>query len=169
MRASDNRLIAVAGIALIVVGLAGLATVGAAGWVWPDNDWLWQGWGPAKPWGGARPPAGRGFGRPDRRPWWGGPTAPIAGARAVQIVVTETAVTPQEIRVAPGEPVNLTLVNQTAAVRHLMLPSEGVVVTAPPGGQAAAGLQPAVPGEIPFFVGPSPGRAPISGRIVVAP
>jgi len=161
-----------AGIVLIAAGVGGLLVSGVAGWTQTDEGSPGgQGW-----WGWPHGPMMRGFGRhhmfgPWSAPGPGGQTLPpVAGARTVDIVATDFAFNPAEVRVKAGEVVNLRVVNQGVTVHDLVIPFEGIWLIAPPGQTVISGFRSDVPGEYAFFCSvPGHREAGMVGRIVVTP
>jgi len=169
---------AIVGIVLIVVGVAGLLFVGSAWRAHGGAPW----WGPQGPWSGG--PMMRGFGRhhmfgpgwgpgggPGRR--WGGAQVlpPVAGARTIDIVATESTCQPAEVSIKTGEAVNIRLVNQGVTPHSLVLPQQRIWLFAPPGQSVTSGVKTDQPGEYTFFCG-APGNRQAqttTGRIVVTP
>lgn len=75
--------------------------------------------------------------------WWGpdrGIDDPIAGARELAVSATEYSFTPAELSVAPGEPFNLTLLNEGLIGHDLVIPDLGVHISADPGRRATTGI-----------------------------
>lgn len=150
------------GVVLIVVGLVGLLVLGATGWGGP---WAHRGDGPMMRQFGRRPMSGyswRGSG--------GTPMPPIAGARTVEIVATESSFTPSEMTAKVGEAFNLQLVNRGSTARALVIPSLGIRFVAFAGQSVTSGVKVDRPGEYEVFSG-RPGRrgAGMIGRIIVTP
>ena len=87
----------IAGIVLMVAGVAGLIAIAPALWYGEEGAVMP---GPMMP--GPRP---RGFGEHHMigPRWGGGPLPPVAGARTVDIVATDFAFTPSEITLKAGE------------------------------------------------------------------
>ncbi len=84
--------------------------------------------------------------------WWGqsGSTqsqAPIQGARDLQVTVRDFDLVPNEVRVAAGEAINLTVTNEGAAPHDFTVPDLGVRVVVAPGETATVGFTASVAGS----------------------
>jgi heme/copper-type cytochrome/quinol oxidase subunit 2 len=148
----------IAGVVLIVVGVAGLAYIGSRVWSSGGN----RAWGGPMVRGPELP--GPRHGARDRR------LAPIAGARAVEIAATDTACTPSEISVKAGEAVNVTVANRGTTPRYLVIPGHRIRLMVPPGQTVTTGFTTTVVGKHEFYCG-APGRPEdrTIGRITVTP
>jgi plastocyanin len=80
---------------------------------------------------------------------WGASTGapPIQGAAEVAVVATEFAFSPNEITVAAGRPINLTLVNEGSVPHDLVVPELDLRVEARPGQSSTAGFAPSERGQ----------------------
>lgn len=76
--------------------------------------------------------------------WLGSPQSTgnvIEGATEKEVAATEFAFSPDELTVAVGEPVNLTLVNAGDLPHDLVIPELDVRLAADTGGQATTGVE----------------------------
>ncbi|MDR7486077.1 MAG: cupredoxin domain-containing protein [Armatimonadota bacterium] len=161
-----------AGLVLMAIGVGGLVVSGITGWTQTDEGWP-GGWGW---WGWPHGPMMPGFGRHHMFGPWSAPgpgrgaLPPVAGARTVDVVATDFAFNPAEVRIRAGEVVNLRLVNQGVTAHDLVVPSQGIWLVAPTGRTAVSGFRSDVPGEYEFFCSvPGHREAGMVGRIVVTP
>jgi hypothetical protein len=173
----------IAGIAMIVVGMAGLAVLHGAASAYHRDGWpdfttgptttpetvVPQTPGPMKERPAGGPPKRGPQGSGDVPGFRGRTLPPSAGARVLEIQATDTDCQPREFAVRVGETINITLVNQATGARGLMLPSAKIRLVAGPGQSATSGLPASAPGELVFHCG-GPGRdAEVTvGRIVVS-
>lgn len=92
---------------------------------------------------------------PGMMPGWGTGTgtsgAAIPGATEVRVTATEFALSPTEIVLPAGGPVNLTLVNRGAAPHDLTVPALGIRIVAAPGQTQSVGLRDLRAGSYPAY------------------
>lgn len=144
-----DRWLLIAGLILVIAGLAG-GSVTRPGW--------WAGMG------NRHSPMMGGWGAATGAP-------PIQGAAEVEVVATEFAFSPNEITVAAGRPINLTLVNEGSVPHDLVVVEFDLRIEAGPGRSSTAGFAPSDPGEY-SVVCTYPGHAGAGMRatmIVVGP
>ncbi len=84
--------------------------------------------------------------------WWGesGATqdaAPIEGAREVDITVRDFEIAPNDVRIAAGEAVNLTVRNEGAAPHDFTVPDLGIRVVVAPGQTKTVGFTASLSGS----------------------
>ena len=120
-----DRWLLIAGLILVIAGLVGGSVKGLGGWAgmgsWHSS--MMGGWGAST----------------------GGP--PIQGAAEVGVVAAEFAFSPNEITVAAGRPINLTLVNEGSVPHNLVVAELDLRVEAGPGQSSTAGFAPSEPGQ----------------------
>jgi hypothetical protein len=166
MTMQNRRTRLIAGIALIVFGVAGLVIVGGSA-RWADRENVWGRSMIRPPLSGNPGIRGPMMQGPGTRGWT---QPPITGARVIEIEATDTALTPAEITVRAGEAVNITLVNRGSRVFHLAIPAQGVWLAAAPGQSVTTGFKADAAGEYQIFGGARGRRGPqVTGRITVAP
>lgn len=152
-----DRSVLVTGALLLAVSLIG-PTVQAS----VDNSTASRGWtshmsGRGHMWGG--------WGDADA----GSIDSAVEGAEEMVVVATDFGFAPSELAFIAGEPMNLRLVNQGRLPHDLVIPELDWRISADPGGQAVAGLDPE-PGVYRFWCS-YPGHASqgMSGTLTVEP
>lgn len=115
----------IAGLILVIAGLVGGSVTGLGGW------------------------PGMGSWHSSMMGGWGATTGapPIQGAAEVEVVATEFAFSPNEITVAGGRPINLTLVNEGSVPHDLVAAELDLHVEARPGQSSTTGFAPSEPGQ----------------------
>ena len=152
---------AVAGVALILLGLLGMGLLG--GWAVPTG---WNGWMPHMGWGrntNWMPHMGW-----SRSTETGVAQAPVAGAPMLGVSFVDFAFSPREIRVKAGQPVNLRISNQGGILHDLTIPTLGYQAVVQPGQQSTVGMSVSEPGTYEFFCSvPGHREAGMVGRLIV--
>ena len=139
-----------AGIALVLVGLAGMLLGGPA---WPEAPW---------PMG----PRMHGW----RIGWPGGvgTEAPLPDAETLEVRATEFGFVPTTLTVELGEPVNIALRNEGNLLHDLTIDEFGFRVVAGPGETRTAGFVPDRAGTFTFYCSvPGHAQAGMVGTLVV--
>ncbi|HEX6302108.1 MAG TPA: cupredoxin domain-containing protein [Acidimicrobiia bacterium] len=94
----------------------------------------------------------------------------IEGATEEQVIATEFAFSPNELTVAVGEPINLSVTNGGDLSHDLVIPDLGVRLAVGPGGQATAGLEVDKAGSYQFLCSyPGHAEAGMTGLLTVSP
>jgi nitrite reductase (NO-forming) len=132
------------GLALVVVGVVGLASLSAIGPAVPGSAnpaWNWMGSG----WMSSMHAGMHGYGS------GGGAPPPSPGAEDVTIVARDFSFSPSELRISAGGTVNLILANEDSLPHDITIPALGLSLPAAPGTTASAALSAARPGTYEFF------------------
>ncbi len=96
--------------------------------------------------------------------------APVAGARTVEITLSDFAFSPRVITVRVGEPLNLRLVNTGEAMHDYTVPAQGIHRAAKPDAAVTLGLRTDRPGEFEVYCSVTGHRElGMVGRIMVQP
>jgi uncharacterized cupredoxin-like copper-binding protein len=105
--------------------------------------------------------------------WWGDrqtASEVIEGAVEEEVTATEFAFSPNELTVAVGEPINLTVINGGDLPHDLVVPDLGVRLAVGPGGQATTGIEVDTAGSYQFFCSyPGHAEAGMTGLLTVSP
>lgn len=105
--------------------------------------------------------------------WWGDRQTAgevIEGAVEEEVTATEFAFSPNELTVAVGEPINLTVKNAGALPHDLVIPDLGVRLAVGPGGQATTGIEIDTAGSYQFLCSyPGHAEGGMTGLLTVSP
>jgi uncharacterized cupredoxin-like copper-binding protein len=93
---------------------------------------------------------------------------PVDAAAELRVLAGDMYFDPSQLRLAPGETMNLTLDNQGAALHDLTIPALDFVLTADGGAQARGALTVAQPGIYDFLCSvPGHAQAGMTGTLTV--
>ena len=105
--------------------------------------------------------------------WWGDRQTAgevIEGTVEEEVTATEFAFSPNELTLAVGEPINLTLINAGDLPHDLVIPDLGVRLAVGPGGQATTGIEVDTAGSYQILCSyPGHAEAGMNGLLTVSP